>query len=507
MGYRRFNLDLYWDNTTSTFQLCPVQITFNATSPNATASTLTTTLIAAATIVGPTTTTTRATTLTATITVAPTASLSAPGAFLPISLPGNYTCAPGADFQAILNTIRAMCQSTDNNLREAALTILVLNLLSLPPATTNTSLIDLSNSTRESLSAQINATLGDWIYTAADLAFERSNINTTFLADKANPIVDISAYYNVTVDPETGFASTNDGWPTTRHLFETDGRRVLVGFGTVNTVPSREYNIDQDSSIIFPPGTFGTPDQLIVSSAVTNNPNSCLGPQGPVFGPQGSINFSDSKTMDVNNSFAYSTDYFTPLIPLSYSGIQNIVLCGLSPLIDSPLEDVTSGDESPYDPISATVWSWLSPDQPINVTLPTNGTTEDLDACAALDVDTGRWIVLNCDTSLQIACRANSTLYEVTLPLYRARLTDSGKSARDQRSSRRVPHVPLTQPLTSPEPPSKTASSSPPSKPREPSRSGSTSTRSRRVIAGRWVTRIVRTGIVRGYKRPRFWCR
>jgi hypothetical protein len=416
MGYRRFNLDLYWDNTTSTFQLCPVQITFNATSPNATASVLTTTLTAAATIAGPTTTTTRATTLTATITAAPTATVPAPDALLPISLPGNYTCAPGADFQAVLDTVRAMCQRTDNNLREAGLTILVLNLLSLPAPATNASLVDLSNSTGESLSAQINATLGNWIYSAANLAYERSDINSTFLSDKANPIVDMTAYYNVTVDPETGLASTNDGWPTTRHLFETDGRRVLIGFGTVNTVPSTEYDIDQDSAIIFPPGTFGTADQFIESSAITNNPSSCLGPQGPVFGPQGEINFNDSRTMDVNNSFAYSSDYFIPLVPLSYTGIQDIVLCGLSPLIDSPLEDVTSGDESPYDPISATIWSWLSPDQPINVTLATNGTTEDIEACAALDVDTGRWIVLNCDTSLQIACRANASLYEATLP-------------------------------------------------------------------------------------------
>jgi hypothetical protein len=305
-----------------------------------------------------------------------------------------------------------MCQITDNNL-QAGLTILVLNLLSLPTPAVNATLVDLSNSTGESLSAQINTTLGNWIYTAANLAYERNNINTTFLADTENPIVDITAYYNVTIDPETGLATTNDGWPTTRHLFETDGRRVLVGFGTVNTVPSTEYDISQDSSIIFPPGTFGTADQLIESSAITNNPNSCLGPKGPVFGPQGEINFNDSQTMDVNNSFAYSTDYFTPLVAMSYAGIQDVVLCGLSPLIDSPLEDVTSGDESPYDPISATIWSWLSPDQPINVTLATNGTTEDVVGCAAMDVDTGRWIVLNCDTSLQIACRANASLYNV----------------------------------------------------------------------------------------------
>ena len=412
MGYRRFNLDLYWDNTTSTFQLCPVQITFN-TSANST-NTVTTTFTSAATISDTTGTNTVETILTRTVTASPT-TLTPPDPVSPISLPGGYTCSPAADFQFVLSTIRSILTRTDNNLRQAGILILVLNLYSLPFAVTaNRSLLDLSSSTDVSLSAQINDTLGDWIYTPGLLRYERSNINTTFLADKANPIMDITAYYNITINPQTGIASSVDGWPTTRHLFEINGRRVLMGFGDIN-VPSNAYNIDQDSLIIFPPGTFdGAGNQVIDFTAIKNTPQACFGPQGPIFGLQGEINFNSStRGRDGNMTFGYSQDS-TPQSPLTYGNIQDIVQCGLSPLINSPMANSNSGMLSPYDPISATIWSWLAPDQPANATLPTNGTTNDLDACAALDADTGRWVVLNCDTQLQIACRANNSLHAVS---------------------------------------------------------------------------------------------
>jgi len=412
MGYRRFNLDLYWDNTTSTFQLCPVQITFN-TSTNST-DTVTTTFTSTATTIDPTTTSTVETVFTQTITTSLTTP-TPPDPVVAISLPGGYTCAPAADFQSVLTTIRSLLVRTDNNLRQAGVLILVLNLHSLPfTITTNQSVFDLSNSLGESLSAQINDTLGDWIYTPGLLQYERSNINVTFLSNKAHPITNITAYYNVTINPQTGMASSVDGWPTTRHLFDINGRRVLMGFGDIN-VQSKEYNIAQDSPVIFPPGTFGgATNQVIDSTTITNTPEACFGPQGPIFGPQGELNFNSStEGTDGNTTFGYSQD-FTSQSPLTYGNIQDIVQCGLSPLIDSPMANTNSGILSPYDPISATIWSWSPPDQPANVTLLTNGTTNDFDACAALNADTGRWVVLNCYTRLQIACRANNSLYNVT---------------------------------------------------------------------------------------------
>jgi hypothetical protein len=416
MGYRRFNIDLYWDNTTSTFQLCPVQITLNTTTN--TTSLTTTTFTVASTVIEATTTTTVEITLTHTLPAAPTATLSPPDSLLPISLPGNYTCTPAADFQSVLSTISSILVRTDN-LREAGLIILVLNLYDLNTFSTNNTIAntiaDLSNSTAESLSAQINDTIGNWIYTPVILDYERSNINNTFLADPENPITDVTAYYNITIDPETNIASTDNGWPTTRYLFESNGRRMLIGFGSVN-VPSEEYSIAQDSPVIFPAGTFGAANQLIDSSAITNTPQACLGPEGPVFGPHGQVNFNSSTTgMDGNMTFAYSQDS-TSLTSLTYDNVQDTVLCGLSPLIDSPMQNTNSGVTSPYNPVAATVWSWLAPDQPVNVTLTANGTTENLDACAAFDADSGRWVVLNCDTQLQIACRANNSLYSVIHP-------------------------------------------------------------------------------------------
>jgi hypothetical protein len=44
--------------------------------------------------------------------------------------------------------------------------------------------------------------------------------------------------------------------------------------------------------------------------------------------------------------------------------------------------------------------------------LPLNG-TENVVACAALLADTGRWVVLDCNTELSLACRVDNQAYEV----------------------------------------------------------------------------------------------
>jgi hypothetical protein len=47
--------------------------------------------------------------------------------------------------------------------------------------------------------------------------------------------------------------------------------------------------------------------------------------------------------------------------------------------------------------------------------LPLNG-TENVVACAALLADTGKWVVLDCNTELSLACRVNNQAYEVPSP-------------------------------------------------------------------------------------------
>jgi hypothetical protein len=410
MGYRRFELDLFWDNTTSSFQLCPEQIVSNTTSNSTTI--ITTTITHATRTVVSSTTSSFNTTITSTFTTSPPTTVAAPDPTALIPLPNNYSCAPGANFQTLLNTLESILSRTDNNLKEAGLMILVLNLNTLPSLAGNNT-VDLSTPTDQSLSQQINATLGDWLYTPATLAVEREDINSTFLADKANPIIGIPNYYDLIIDNISQVASTPNGWPSTRHLFEIQGRRILIGFGSIN-VATDIYDISQDSNIIFPPATFGGQDQLISSTSIQNTPSTCLGPAGLVFGPQGQEDFN-STSLSGNTSFALSQDP-TPQDPLSYDSVEAIVNCGLSPLIDSPMQNTSSGNMSPYQQIAATIWSWL-PSEPQNTSLPQNGTT-NVFACAALGADTGQWSVVECNTHLQIACRVNSSLYNVKIPRF-----------------------------------------------------------------------------------------
>jgi hypothetical protein len=411
MGYRRFELDLWWNNATMSFQLCPEQIVVNASTN--TSQVLVTTLTEVATTTLLSSTSTFPTILTRTTTASTTSTIATPDPNIPIPLTNGYSCAPGANLETLFNTLRSILTRTDNQLRQAGLIFLNLNLHALPSLATRNDTMDLSISSDSSLSDQINKTLSDWLYTPITLAKERQNINTTFLSDDANPIIDISAFYDIIINNETNIVSTPNGWPTTRHLFETSGRRLLIGFGSIN-IPSRLYDITQDTSTIFPPGTFGGESQLIPTNSITNRLDSCLGPDSVVFGSSGEVDFNSTATT-ANNSFAISQST-TLNDPLFYDSLQSIVSCGLSPIVNTPLRDVNSGNSSPFNPIAGTIWSWLPPSEPKNTSLPANG-TENVVACAALLADSGHWVVLDCNVELSLACRVDNKAYQVHIPL------------------------------------------------------------------------------------------
>ena len=402
MGYRRFEMDLWWDNTTNSFQLCPEHIISNTTANTTRIVTTTITRVTETVMTSSTSFFNTTTTITTNVATVSSSATASPNPTILIQLPNNYSCAPGADFQTVLTTLASILRRTDNNLQKAGLIILVLNLNNLPSLLGNNT-VNLSARTDQSLSQQINATLGDWLYTPTSLAIERQNINATFLGNKANPVIDLPGYCDLVIDNATQIASTPNGWPSTRHLFDIQGRRILVGFGSIN-VATNYYDIRQDSNIIFPPATFGGKEQLIPSKSIQNTPSACLGPAGVVFGPLGQEDFN-STSISGNTSFALSQNL------ISYNDINNSVNCGISPLIDSPLQNTDFGSMSPYQQIAATIWSWL-PSEPQNTSLPQNGTT-NVFACAALHADTSQWGVVECNTYLPIACRVNSSLYHV----------------------------------------------------------------------------------------------
>ena len=411
MGYRRFELDLWWNNATTSFQLCPEQIVVNASTNVSLVLATTLTEVATTTLLS--STGTFQTILTSTTTASTTSAIATPDPNIPIPLPNGYSCAPGANLDTLFNALKSILSRTDNQLRQAGLIFLNLNLNALPSLSTRNDTTDLSISSDSSISDQINKTLSDWLYTPASLARERQNINATFLSDTANPIIDIPAFYDVIINNETNIASTPNGWPTTRHLFETSGRRLLIGFGSIN-LPSSFYDVTQDTSFVFPPGTFGGQSQLIPANSITNRYHSCLGPDGVVFGSSGEVDFNSTTTTS-NNSFAISQST-TLNNPLSYDSLQSIVSCGLSPIVNTPLRDVNSGNSSPFNPIAGTIWSWLPPSEPKNTSLPANG-TENVVACAALLADSGHWVVLDCNAELSLACRVDNKAYQVHSPL------------------------------------------------------------------------------------------
>ncbi|KAF9342527.1 hypothetical protein BGX34_008012, partial [Mortierella sp. NVP85] len=87
-------------------------------------------------------------------------------------------------------------------------------------------------------------------------------------------------YYNTTTDPATGRIQAPTGWPTSDYLTEVIGRRILVGIGANRLSANTTYNVTDDFTTLYAPGTLGpsmTNGSLLhISSAL--KPGRCSSP-------------------------------------------------------------------------------------------------------------------------------------------------------------------------------------------------------------------------------------
>jgi hypothetical protein len=209
-----------------------------------------------------------------------------------------------------------------------------------------------------------------------------------------------------------GIVSSQDGWPTEFYAEFSKGKRLLLGWGSVDPQMTG-YNFTGDEPYLFPNGYIQDLAQNVSSSSQGVLTSGC---------------FFQSDTEDlsrINSSWANDAnllgfDYptsmasdVTPLLNLT----TNTTSCGISPNLNVTLLNATAHDDpEPYkEYVYATIWSW-APGEPKNSS---SDVSDSLFRCATSNIDLGgRWIVNDCSQKYYTACRASGQPYNWTIATY-----------------------------------------------------------------------------------------
>lgn len=444
VGYRRLMVDLYWDSGRQEWSLCPVSIPqslLNSTSSLPSTATPTVSSGVLSSIQFQTGTQTTATALTVPVN-GPISATTAKAKFVPTTLSnqttplsiglvrttsglngtaqpslstipnplnvpfykiGPYSCTPTMTISTITTLLLDYIQKTQNTL-EAQMLYVILNLHAAASASSPTeSPLTVPESSlptpSELVSTFFDASMSAFIYTPTNLRGDRANLNTSWYA-VAREYQPFPRYYTTVVNPN-GIHSTPDGWPSESYVEILKARRLLLGWGSVDT-QMQGYNFVGDAGTIFPSG------ELYNSRFINGTSSNDL--HGTCF-----FDANVTALVHTNSSWAVSsvavpsTGSSEPLLNLS----SNLTQCGISSIIDKTLfnttanENVTAYQEAAY----GAVWSW-APGEPQNNSLGSNGKNDNLFRCAIIDPNfNGRWRVDDCSSHYYAACRVASQPY------------------------------------------------------------------------------------------------
>ncbi|KAI7216263.1 hypothetical protein KC333_g4945 [Hortaea werneckii] len=446
IGFRRMDIDLYWDASRSVWSLCPVQLgdsggpsnkSYNTSTSSSlppgqlstvslgTAADLATTsspmgrkrqdLLTSMATQSPSIAVTRAPntpvelpsiTTTATLSAGDVTTAIATGTSMgdgngPSSEgtligAGPYACTTSVNFDLFMSIMAAFLADTETDLNATTL-YLSLNLHAAAPADDPTASADTPAanalpSGRNLLSSIIQRNNSAYTYTPGQLREQRSNLDARGSWFEAETEYRPESVY-FTVNDADQIPSTPNGWPSESFIELSNAQRLLVEYGSVD--PQMEgYNFTADASQIFP--------QDYISSSNSVDLNASGVAEGCFF-QEGSYEVSIAN----NNSWALHHLNDGELDVLSDAG--NLTDCGISPILNQTLEEVTASEN--YRPylayVASTMWPWGA-GEPRRVS---EDDSDDNYRCASLNATTGRWQATDCQEAHYGACRENNEPY------------------------------------------------------------------------------------------------
>ncbi|KAI9778398.1 MAG: hypothetical protein M1835_004932 [Candelina submexicana] len=433
VGFRRLVVDLYWDAERKEWSLCPVSVPSSGPAtqspPPGTPTILSSTSAEPNTVPTPVASSSPAfsrslvprdsyallgrDSLTSALiagtstkgtridTAEPTSSPAPPLPEGPYRQLGPYACTPTINLALLTSLLLDYLKMTENTL-EAHIIYLILNIHAAASSSSPVAPAQALNASdlpgpSASLKSLFQQSLLNMLYTPSMLKADRADLNSSWYSVPV-PRQPLTPYYTTNIDVD-GVRSTSDGWPSESYIEGSHGMRLLVGFGSIDP-QMYEYNSTADLEVIFSQGDLWSFTDLtttssgnVVSGCKSNSKSTDLS----------NLNASWATSGDISG-FDYPTARTASLQPL-LNLTTTLAACGLSPMINETIRDVTADtDVTAYwnIPYSA-VWSWAS-GEPRNNSHPAF-------RCAALDPNLdGRWRVDDCSQRKIVACRSNRPL-------------------------------------------------------------------------------------------------
>lgn len=407
VGYRRLVVDLYWSVERRTWTFCPVYIPAKVDVTVSSYTSTTTETSATSTI-----TTEAATTTLDAGTAAVTGYVDSHGDT--VYELGPYRCTNDLDLYTLSEVLVGYFDATRSQLLVYT-TYLVLNLhvaSSDAEPTKPTKAVtgpNLPSSVTERAGSFLSVALREYLYTPAQLAKDRSNLNESWyeVEESYMPIVQ---YYTIQTDA-AGIQSTPDGWPSSKYVQLAKADRIIIEYGSVDPQLA-DYNLSQDEDAIFPPG-YLTSAVNVTTTTNETLASGCLYKTGATDVSQSNSSWATSSKIPVPDGLS-SVDTMGSLTHT----ISGLTGCGISPMLNTTLFGQTADTNvEHYQNVSlSTGWAWAI-GEPHGAG--TGGGTEDtpsFDRCAIVDLSSqGRWRATNCSETRRGACRIGNSPFSWTL--------------------------------------------------------------------------------------------
>ncbi|KFY23492.1 hypothetical protein V493_05821, partial [Pseudogymnoascus sp. VKM F-4281 (FW-2241)] len=286
VGFRRFELDLYWDAARSLWSFCPVEMQQMPEDDGGSAAPLQS-RTTSATSTNPGSLSFPAGVGTSISGQSSNGALSIPGisggassspAPTPQSGPtadqGDYKCSPAATLETFGHQLHSYIVETQNTLA-AQLSYYVFNIHAAASAASPQSPapapINLPVD-RELIGGMLSNNLSSYIYTPINLANNRANLNSSWytVPERYRPVTD---YYTVKID-DNGVWTTEDGWPSESFIQFSSLKRALFQFGTIDPqMQGADYEPDAD--ILFPSGFITDPQNNVTLNSTGHVTSGC----------------------------------------------------------------------------------------------------------------------------------------------------------------------------------------------------------------------------------------
>lgn len=391
IGYRRFVVDLYWSVNRRTWSFCPVSVPVES---------------GVAVSSGTSTTTATASADSATV----TSSADSHGRTL-YEL-GSYKCTDNLDPYILAEVLVGYFRETNSRLTVYT-TYLVLNLhVAASDSTPDEPASAISGgqlpSGTELAGSILGVALENFIYSPAQLASDRSNLNQSWY-NVEEGYMPITEYFTVH-ENKAGEQSTPDGWPSSKYIQLAKRDRVLIEYGSIDS-QLVDYNLSTEQNLVFPPGYLTSNSK---TSAATNGSltSGCLYEPGLTRVSQTNSSWAIYSPLPVSDGL--STD--ETMGSLS-NVLSDITACGLSPMLNTTLFGQTADQQVEYyrNVSLSSSWAWAI-GQPHDANYGGGDGDPKYDRCAIMDLTLdGHWRSTNCTEQRYGACRIGNSPFSWVL--------------------------------------------------------------------------------------------